>query len=54
MILNLPSDILLTVAEKSTNTGFIGMKFNPSASTDIVYLPVSLNPKDVSSIPFGE
>ena len=51
MDLKLPSDILLVVAKKSTNSGFIGKKFSTPTSMDNVYLPVSLNPKDV---PFGE
>ena len=42
MDLKLPSDILLVVAKKSTNSGFIGKKFSPPTSTDNVYLPVSL------------
>ena len=54
MDLKLPSDILLVVAKKSTNSGFIGKKFSPPTSTDNLYLPVSLNPKDVSNMPFGE
>ena len=54
MDLKLPYDILLVVAKKSTNSGFIGKKFSPPTSTDNVYLPVSLNPKDVSNMPFGE
>ena len=51
MDLKLPSDILLVVAKKSTNSGFIGKKFSPPTSMDNVYLPVSLNPKDVSNMP---
>lgn len=39
MDLKLPSDILLVVAKKSTNSGFIGKKFSPPTSTDNVYLP---------------
>ncbi|MGB8102020.1 MAG: hypothetical protein WCE96_10105 [Nitrososphaeraceae archaeon] len=54
MDLKLPSDILLVVAKKFTNSGFIRKKFSLPTPTDNVYLPVSLNPKDVSNMPFGQ